>query len=105
MACAQNVGLGATEIVKQINPYYRGCASYTQERTPMKQMTTKILINLDAETESKLNDLSKDSDKSKVIRNLILREWDTKNNSIRVPLVGTIGKAGSYNGHTVIEDI
>jgi hypothetical protein len=68
-------------------------------------MTTKILINLDAETESKLNDLAKKSDKSKVIRNLILREWDTKNNSIRVPLVGTIGKAGSYNGHTFIDPI
>ena len=71
----------------------------------MKQMTTKILINLDAETESKLNDLSKDSDKSKVIRALILKEWDNKNNSIRVPLIGTIGMTGSYNGHTVIEDI
>jgi hypothetical protein len=70
----------------------------------MKQMTTKILINLDAETESKLNDLSKDSDKSKVIRALILKEWDIKNDSIRVPLIGTIGKAGSYNGHTVIKD-
>ncbi|MFA5367535.1 MAG: hypothetical protein WC333_06620 [Dehalococcoidia bacterium] len=70
----------------------------------MKQMTTKILINLDAETESKLNDLSKDSDKSKVIRALILKEWDIKNDCIRVPLIGTLGKAGSYNGHTVIEE-
>ena len=70
----------------------------------MKQMTTKILINLDAETESKLNDLSKDSDKSKVIRALILKEWDIKNDCIRVPLIGTLGKAGSYNGHTVIKD-
>jgi len=70
----------------------------------MKLMTKKILINLDQETESKLNDLSKDSDMSKVIRNLILREWDVKNDCIRVPLIGTLGKAGSYNGHTVIKD-
>ncbi|MFA5150588.1 MAG: hypothetical protein WC433_06740 [Candidatus Omnitrophota bacterium] len=56
-------------------------------------MTTKILINLDEETKSKLDDLAKYSDKSKVIRYLILQAWDKKNNSIRVPLVGTIGKS------------
>jgi len=59
----------------------------------MKLMTTKILINLDEETKSKLDDLAKYSDKSKVIRYLILQAWDKKNNSIRVPLVGTIGKS------------
>jgi hypothetical protein len=42
---------------------------------------------------------------SKVIRNLILREWDVKNNSIRVPLIGTIGKTIEYTGHTVINEI
>jgi hypothetical protein len=71
----------------------------------MKQMITKILINLDQETESKLNDLSKDSDKSKVIRALILKEWDVKNDSVRVPLIGTIGQAGIYDGHTFIDPI
>ena len=70
----------------------------------MKRMTKKILINLDSETQEKLADLVKDSDQSKVIRALILREWDVKNDCVRVPLIGTIGKAGSYNGHTVIED-
>ena len=70
----------------------------------MKQMTTKILINLDQETLEKLDDLAKDSDKSKAIRRAILLAWDVKNDCIRVPLVGTLGKAGSYNGHTVIED-
>jgi hypothetical protein len=69
----------------------------------MKQMTKKILINLDQETLEKLNDLAKDSDKSKAIRRAVLLAWDVKNNSIRVPLIGTIGKVGSYNGHTVIE--
>ena len=69
----------------------------------MKQMTKKILINLDKEAEEKLNDLAKDSDKSKAARRAILLAWDVKNDCIRVPLVGTIGKAGSYNGHTIIE--
>jgi hypothetical protein len=71
----------------------------------MKRMTKKILINLDHETESKLYDLSKDSDKSKVIRALILLAWDVKNDSIRVPLVGKIGQAGIYDGHTFIDPI
>jgi hypothetical protein len=70
----------------------------------MKQMTKKILINLDQETLEKLDDLAKDSDKSKAARRAILLAWDIKNDCIRVPLVGTIGKAGSYNGHTVIKD-
>ena len=60
----------------------------------MKQMTKKILINLDQETLEKLNDLAKDSNMSKVIRALILREWDVKNDSIRVPKEGYIGKHG-----------
>jgi hypothetical protein len=71
----------------------------------MKQMTKKILINLDQETLEKLDDLAKDSDKSKAARRAILLAWDVKNDCIRVPLIGTLGKAGSYNGHTVIEDI
>ena len=69
-----------------------------------KQMINKILINLDQETLEKLDDLAKDSDKSKAARRAILLAWDIKNDCIRVPLVGTIGKAGSYNGHTVIKD-
>ena len=69
-----------------------------------KLMTEKIFIKVDPETKSKLENLAKDSDMSKVLRNLILREWDEKNDCIRVPLIGTIGKAGSYNGHTVIKD-
>ena len=67
-----------------------------------KRMTEQVLIKFDPETRSKLDNLAEGSDMSKVIRNLVLREWDVKHNSVRVPLVGTIGKAGSYNGHTVI---
>ena len=64
-----------------------------------KRMTKKILINLDGETESKLDNLAEGSDMSKVIRGLILREWDDKHNSIRVPV------AGKFNSETTFEDI
>lgn len=69
-----------------------------------KRMTEQVLIKFDPETRSKLDNLAEGSDMSKVIRGLILREWDEKNDCIRVPLVGTLGKAGSYTGHTVIEE-
>ena len=70
-----------------------------------KRMTEQVLIKFDPETRSKLDNLAEGSDMSKVIRGLVLREWDDKNNSIRVPLVGTIGKTGSYTGHKVIEEV
>lgn len=90
---AKNVSLIATAIAKQTNPYYRGCASYTQRGDSMtKLMTETVILKVDPETKSKLESLAKDSDKSKVIRSLILREWDTQNDSIRVPIVGKIGE-------------
>ena len=64
-----------------------------------KIMTERLLIKLDKETRSKLDDLAEGSDMSKVIRGLILREWDVKNNSIRVPV------AGKFNSETTFEDI
>jgi predicted transcriptional regulator len=57
-----------------------------------KLMTETVILKVDPETKSKLESLAKDSDKSKVIRSLILREWDTQNDSIRVPIVGKIGE-------------
>ena len=63
----------------------------------MKQMITKILINLDPETKRKLDDLAKDSDKSSEVRKAILFAWDVKNNSVRVPIEGKL------NNHTVID--
>ena len=60
----------------------------------MKQMTKKILINLDQETLEKLNELAKDSDKSKAARRAILLAWDVKNDCIRVPKTGYLGKHG-----------
>jgi hypothetical protein len=68
-----------------------------------KLMTEIITIKTDPETKAKLEKLSEGSDMSKILRSLILREWDVQHDSIRVPLVGTIGKTGSYNGHTVID--
>ena len=62
-------------------------------------MTKKVIFYADEETRSKLDDLAKDSDMSKVIRGLILREWDVKNNSIRVPIIG------KFNSETTFEDI
>ena len=70
-----------------------------------KRMTEQVLIKFDPETRSKLDNLAEGSDMSKTIRGLILREWDVKNNSIRVPLIGTIGKTIEYTGHTVINEI
>jgi len=55
-------------------------------------MTEQINIKLDHETLSKLERLAECSDKSKVIRALILKEWDLQHDSIRVPLVGKIGR-------------
>lgn len=63
-----------------------------------KVMTQTVIFKTDPETESKLDDLSKDSDRSKVIRALILREWDVKNNSIRVPIEGKFGIASGKSG-------
>ena len=68
-------------------------------------MTEIVTIKTDPETKAKLEKLSEGSDMSKILRALILREWDVQHDSIRVPLVGTIGKAGSYNGHTVIDTV
>ena len=64
-----------------------------------KRMTEQVLIKFDPETRSKLDNLAEGSDMSKVIRGLILREWDVKNNSIRVPV------AGKFNSETTFEDI
>ena len=58
-------------------------------------MTKKVIFYADEETRSKLDNLAEDSNMSKVIRNLILREWDVKNNSIRVPIIGKL------NGETI----
>jgi hypothetical protein len=60
----------------------------------MKQMTKKILINLDQETLEKLDDLAKDSDKSKAVRRAVLLAWDVKNGSVRVPKEGYLSKYG-----------
>ena len=61
-------------------------------------MTKKVIFYADEETRSKLDNLAEGSDMSKVIRGLILREWDDKHNSIRVPV------AGKLNNHTTIDD-
>jgi hypothetical protein len=57
-----------------------------------KLMTETLYLKVDPETKSKLESLATGSDMSKVIRSLILREWDTKNNCVRVPIIGKIGE-------------
>ena len=52
-----------------------------------KLMTETVIIKIDEETKSKLDKLAVGSDRSKVIRNLILREWDYQHDSIRVPII------------------
>ena len=64
-----------------------------------KRMTEQVLIKFDPETRLKLDNLAEGSDMSKVIRGLILREWDDKHNSIRVPIIG------KFNSETTFEDI
>jgi hypothetical protein len=75
-----------------------------------KTMTVQVNFKADEETVSKLNDLAKDSDKSKVLRALILFAWDIKNDSIRVPIEGKFGihsgKSGpAFEGISIEEEL
>ena len=62
-----------------------------------KLMNKRINIMLDAETKRKLDKLSESSDKSKIIRSLILREWDYQHDSIRVPLISNLSNLDPIN--------
>lgn len=60
-------------------------------------MTEIVVFKTDAETKSKLEMLSEGSDKSKLLRALVLREWDARNDSIRVPVLGKLSKLNPCN--------
>jgi hypothetical protein len=60
---------------------------------------------MDEETLGKLRAITGEKgDMSKIVRALILREWDTQFNSIRVPIVGKIGIASGKSIKEVNDD-
>jgi hypothetical protein len=76
----------------------------------MKIFSEQVNIKFDPETAAKLKSLATGSDMSKVVRRLVLQEWDRVNDSIRVPIEGKFGihsgKSGpAFEGISIEEEL